>query len=142
MFLAALSWNLPPAQTSPASPRAPAPAPPVSRWRSSSSDQHRPVGAVNAPHLVALVRAGAVFKNGKLFERPDGSEGGDQQVAGHPDPQVLTIPRPWIGPLNAYSEPRRLIGRMGGKTAGGLSLPRGRPIWRINAALFGPPVDQ
>ena len=37
--------------------------------------------AANAPHLVALVRAGAVFKNGKLIERPDGSEGGDQQVA-------------------------------------------------------------
>jgi len=27
--------------------------------------------AVNAPHLVALVRAGAVFKGGKLVERPD-----------------------------------------------------------------------
>src|SRR5205814_9180949 len=26
------------------SPRAPAPAPPVSRWRSSSSNQHRPAG--------------------------------------------------------------------------------------------------
>ena len=37
--------------------------------------------AVNAPHLVALVRAGALFKNGKLVERPDESEGGDQQVA-------------------------------------------------------------
>jgi putative transposase len=37
--------------------------------------------AVNAPHLVALVRAGAVFKNGRLIERPDESEGGDQQVA-------------------------------------------------------------
>jgi hypothetical protein len=37
--------------------------------------------AVNAPHLVALVRAGAVFTNGKLIERPDGSKGGDQQVA-------------------------------------------------------------
>jgi hypothetical protein len=36
---------------------------------------------VNAPHLVALVGAGAVFKNGKLIERPDESEGGDQQVA-------------------------------------------------------------
>jgi hypothetical protein len=36
--------------------------------------------AVNA-HLVALVRAGAVFKNGKLIERPGRSEGGDQQVA-------------------------------------------------------------
>ena len=33
----------------------------LDRWR-----------AVNAPHLVALVRAGAVFKNGKLIERPDG----------------------------------------------------------------------
>ena len=28
--------------------------------------------AVNAPHLVALVRAGAVFVNGKLVERPEG----------------------------------------------------------------------
>ena len=27
--------------------------------------------AVNAPHLVALVRAGATFNNGKLVERPD-----------------------------------------------------------------------
>jgi putative transposase len=27
--------------------------------------------AVNAPHLVALVHAGAVFKNGQLIERPD-----------------------------------------------------------------------
>jgi transposase-like protein len=36
--------------------------------------------AVNAPHLVALVRAGATFEKGKLLERPDES-GGDQQVA-------------------------------------------------------------
>jgi hypothetical protein len=27
--------------------------------------------AVNAPHLVALVRAGAVFEAGKLVERPE-----------------------------------------------------------------------
>jgi len=27
--------------------------------------------AVNAPHLVALVRAGAVFHAGQLVERPD-----------------------------------------------------------------------
>ena len=32
--------------------------------------------AVNAPHLVALVRAGAVFKNGKLIERSDESNHG------------------------------------------------------------------
>ncbi len=32
--------------------------------------QHR-WQAVNAPHLVALVRAGAQFHNGKLIERPD-----------------------------------------------------------------------
>jgi putative transposase len=36
--------------------------------------------AVNAPNLVALVRAGARFEKGKLVERPDES-GGDQQVA-------------------------------------------------------------
>src|SRR3954449_943868 len=38
------------------------------------SAQHR-WRAVNAPHLVALVRAGADFKNGKLVERPEESEG-------------------------------------------------------------------
>ena len=27
--------------------------------------------AVNAPHLVTLVRAGAIFQTGKLVERPD-----------------------------------------------------------------------
>ena len=40
--------------------------------------------AVNAPHLVALVRAGARFEKGKLVERPDASAdqvGGGQQVA-------------------------------------------------------------
>jgi putative transposase len=36
--------------------------------------------AVNAPHLVALVRAGARFEKGKLVERPDES-GGDAQAA-------------------------------------------------------------
>jgi transposase-like protein len=35
--------------------------------------------AVNAPHLVALVRAGATFTNGKLVERPE--SGGDSQAA-------------------------------------------------------------
>jgi transposase-like protein len=43
------------------------------------SAQHR-WRAVNAPHLVALVRAGARFENGKLVERPDESRG-DQQAA-------------------------------------------------------------
>jgi putative transposase len=38
------------------------------------SAQHR-WRAVNAPHLVVLVRAGAVFENGKLVERPDESGG-------------------------------------------------------------------
>jgi putative transposase len=36
--------------------------------------------AVNAPHLVALVRGGARFEKGLLVERPDES-GGDQHVA-------------------------------------------------------------
>jgi putative transposase len=36
--------------------------------------------AINAPHLVALVRAGARFEKGVLVERPDES-GHDQQVA-------------------------------------------------------------
>jgi hypothetical protein len=36
--------------------------------------------AVNAPHLVALVRAGARLEKGLLVERPDDS-GGDQQLA-------------------------------------------------------------
>jgi hypothetical protein len=33
---------------------------------------------VNAPHLVAFVRAGAEFKDGKPVERPDESGGKDQ----------------------------------------------------------------
>ena len=37
--------------------------------------------AVNAPHLVALVRAGAVFNNGVIIERPDDQDPGDEQVA-------------------------------------------------------------
>lgn len=41
--------------------------------------------AVNAPHLVALVRAGATFEKGVLIERPDETttqeSGGEQQVA-------------------------------------------------------------
>ena len=42
-----------------------------SRWR-----------AANAPHLVALVRAGAKFEKGVLVERPDDHEsGGHRQVA-------------------------------------------------------------
>ena len=35
---------------------------------------------VNAPHLVAQVRAGATFEKGKLVERPEES-GGDKRVA-------------------------------------------------------------
>jgi hypothetical protein len=35
---------------------------------------------VNAPHLVALVRAGAKFERGQLVGRPDRS-GDDQHVA-------------------------------------------------------------
>jgi transposase-like protein len=36
--------------------------------------------AVNAPHLVALVRAGARFENGQLVERP-AEQGGEEQAA-------------------------------------------------------------
>ena len=46
------------------------------------SAQHR-WRAVNAPHLVALVRAGARFEKGKLVERPDES-GGDQSRVTRP----------------------------------------------------------
>ena len=49
---------------------------------------------VNAPHLVALVRAGATFVNGKLVERPE-DEAAEEGPAGSRlkdlDPQVLTI---------------------------------------------------
>lgn len=52
--------------------------------------------AVNAPHLVALVHAGARFKSGKLVERPDDQPVTDDTVESVPgrrlkDPQVLTI---------------------------------------------------
>ena len=48
--------------------------------------------AVNAPHLVALVRAGARFEKGTLVERPDES-GGDA----HAHPQVFTISQRPLG---------------------------------------------
>ena len=51
-----------------------------SRWR-----------AVNAPHLVALVRAGATFENGKLVERPDETTPNGGGRVKDLDPQVLTI---------------------------------------------------
>jgi hypothetical protein len=40
---------------------------------------------VNAPHLVALVRAGAAFANGKLVERPEDQAPG----ASTPPPAVV-----------------------------------------------------
>ena len=50
---------------------------------------------VNAPHLVALVRAGATFINGKLVERPEdeAAEAVRPEAAKDLDPQVLTITR-------------------------------------------------
>jgi hypothetical protein len=36
---------------------------------------------VNAPHLVALVRAGAVFMNGVLVERPVEETSQDEKAA-------------------------------------------------------------
>jgi hypothetical protein len=64
-------------------PRVQAPAPPASRWRSSSSSPPRPGGGWSTHHLVALVRAGALFVNGKLVERPtdQDQQGGAQQAA-------------------------------------------------------------
>jgi putative transposase len=46
------------------------------------SAQHR-WRMVNAPHLVALVRAGALFVNGQLVERPDDQDQqrGNRQAA-------------------------------------------------------------
>ena len=50
--------------------------------------------AVNAPHLVALVRAGAIVEKGVLVKRPNqqGQEAAASS-AGPTPPQVLTIPR-------------------------------------------------
>lgn len=44
-------------------------APPAIAYKLIDAAQAR-WRAVNAPHLVALVRAGAVFRKGKLYERP------------------------------------------------------------------------
>jgi hypothetical protein len=51
----------------------------------------RTAGTVNAPHLVALVCAGAVFVNGNLVERPDKPINTKSPESLHP--QVLTIAR-------------------------------------------------
>jgi hypothetical protein len=52
----------------------------VPRLRRLESAQQR-WRMVNAPHLVALVRAGALFVNGKLVERPNQDQQGDDQQA-------------------------------------------------------------
>jgi hypothetical protein len=52
----------------------------------SAQDRWR---AVSAPHLVALVRAGATFINGKLVERP--ARRPRPKLPNDLDPQVLTI---------------------------------------------------
>ena len=54
------------------------------------SAQHR-WRAVNAPHLVALARAGAQFKDGKLIERPEES-GGDTRAALLSRPRTGELP--------------------------------------------------
>ena len=49
---------------------------------------------VNAPYLVALVRAGTAFVNGKLVERPEDEAAGEGPAGSSLkdlDPQVLTI---------------------------------------------------
>lgn len=46
----------------------------------SSTSSVRSLRAVDAPHLVALVRAGATFDMGKLVKPPN-EQGGGQQVA-------------------------------------------------------------
>ena len=62
-----------------------------SRWR-----------AVNAPHLVALVRASAVFKNGKLIERPDESE---VVISKSRDTPILSPHRPPCPPPSRVPSP-------------------------------------
>ena len=47
--------------------------------------------AVNVPHLVALVRAGVKFDNGKLVERPDDTTG--EEAAETSSSEGMTIAR-------------------------------------------------
>jgi putative transposase len=55
--------------------------PPVSRWRFNPIDSaEQRWRAVNAPHLVPLVRAGATFHKGKLVERPDDKKRGESRL--------------------------------------------------------------
>jgi hypothetical protein len=49
--------------------------------------------AVNAPHLIALVRAGAVFEKGKLIERPGDSSTTKQAARRSSIHNDLTITR-------------------------------------------------
>ena len=65
----------------------------------SAQDRWR---AVNAPHLVALVRAGATFINGKLIE-PTRARTPRRKPLKDLDPQVLTIALPLSGLNNQLS---------------------------------------
>ncbi|MDQ1443515.1 MAG: hypothetical protein QOG97_3743 [Acidimicrobiaceae bacterium] len=88
------SPHSPPSGFASESPRAPAPAGVAMAFTLIESAQTR-WRAVNAPLLVALVRESAVFENAKLIERPDESEGGDQQLttrrSSHPSPSLPAV---------------------------------------------------
>jgi hypothetical protein len=73
--------------------------------------------AVNGPHLVALVRAGATFVNGKLVERPDET----LWVPRTPSPHA-TCTYSWMRPPSRS----RRIGRMAVPERGGVPLAGGR----------------
>jgi hypothetical protein len=47
--------------------------------------------AVNGPHLVALVRAGAKFEKGKLIERPDPDTRQGGRRGRHPGRRVIML---------------------------------------------------
>ena len=76
---------------------------------------------VNAPHMVALLDAGAAFVNGKFIERPE-DEAGQGRSAGSSlkdlDPQVLTITLPRTDQLRELHQGRSRRSYIPAATAG------------------------
>ena len=89
-----MSWNfLASSGFASESPRAPAPAPPVSRWRSSPSSQNRPGGGSSTHPTTSRWSMPAPYsRTASLSNDPTDRRMVISKSRGHADPQVLTIP--------------------------------------------------
>ena len=100
----------PPSGSASASPRAPAPAPPVSRWRSSSSNRPPPMGGGNPPHLFPPRQPQRMQRKGKSQKTPRRNLKGRAKAPTHPAPEVeYSSEKPPKAPEGVATRPASLV---------------------------------